>query len=145
MSDWQPLAATPAHICAGLSALSIARSAPASATEGDFRDRKDSTATSVFSTPQSTPIADYFCSHSAPPSPTTPDGEEGLHPAFRYKITSHHSPSRTSLTPSIDIGLENTVEDNWAQSVLLEAQAKSAASRSRWSVKDAIKKFEGRP
>lgn len=108
----------------------------------DFRQRKDSTASSLFSTPQETPIADYFRGHSASVHSLVKEAENTA-PTPAPKIAIHSSPSKVSLTPSITVGIEDLEGEDWAQSVLLEAQAKSGVGKSRWSVKEAIKKFEG--
>ncbi|KAF7793776.1 hypothetical protein EIP86_004897 [Pleurotus ostreatoroseus] len=111
-----------------------------SATD-DARERKDSSASSLFSTPQQTPIADYFRNHSNSSLLSVAASVSAGEASPRIALRS--SPSKVSLTPSIDLGIEDSVEEDWAQSVLLEAQAKSDAGRSRWSVREAVKKFEG--
>ncbi|KAJ3536861.1 hypothetical protein NM688_g6778 [Phlebia brevispora] len=120
----------------------LSTSASSSEAVEDVRERKDSMASSLFSTPQQTPIADYFRNRSNTSLlSVTKDAECHMSPSSP-KIALRSSPSKSSLTPSIDIGIEDSVGENWAQSVLLEAQAKSGG-KSRWSVREAIKKFEG--
>lgn len=111
-----------------------------------LRTRTDSSASSLFSTPQQTPIADYFRGHSTSmlSVATGAEADTDSLPSKYSPVALHKSHSQSSLTPSIDIGFEDSLEGNWAQSVLLEAQAKSDAGKSRWSVKDAVKIFEGR-
>ncbi|KAI0743778.1 hypothetical protein C8Q80DRAFT_1183099 [Daedaleopsis nitida] len=98
--------------------LNTVRSAPAM-TKVDppaMSTRTDSGGSSLFSTPQSTPIADYYRGRTM--SLLLPDapGEQG--PPLRAR-----SASQVSETPSIDIEVAETQQDDWTQSVLLAAQA----------------------
>ena len=79
--------------------------------------RSDSGGSSIFSTPQSTPIADYYRGRTT--SLFLPDTSGDLEvPAGRGR-----SASQVSETPSIDIPVTDTQEEDWTQSVLLAAQA----------------------
>ncbi|KAI0342030.1 RhoGAP-domain-containing protein [Trametopsis cervina] len=107
------------------------------AKESDWqgRERNDSSSgSSLFSTPQQTPIADYFRGRSKSlislvPNTDPPPAADSPQQPFARSLPAA-STSRTSLTPSIDVGIESTVEEDWAQSVIEEVQA----SKSRWRV-----------
>lgn len=70
--------------------------------------RVDSFVSSIYTTPQQTPtrvsVASLIPETSTPPSIS-------------------RSPSQLSMGPSIDIGIEETETDDWAQSVLIAAEA----------------------
>ena len=83
-----------------------------------LNSRSDSGGSSIFSTPQSTPIADYFRGRTTSLFlPDTP-GDLVLPQPQRLR-----SASQVSDTPSIDIEVMETQQDDWTQSVLLAAQA----------------------
>lgn len=110
-----------------------------SAKDADWqgRERNDSSSgSSLFSTPQQTPIADYFRGRSKSIISLLDDQDmkcpAGATKVYSAKSSPMASASQVSLTPSLDVGIEDTVEEDWAQSVINEAQASS--SRSRWSV-----------
>ncbi|KAI1796469.1 RhoGAP-domain-containing protein [Ganoderma leucocontextum] len=77
--------------------------------------RSDSGGSSLFSTPQSTPIADYYRSRTT--SLFLPDTPDELAAPLRAR-----SASQVSDTPSIDIDVAET-QDDWTRSVLLAAEA----------------------
>ena len=86
--------------------------------DGGGDERSDSGGSSIFSTPQSTPIADYFRGRTTSLFlPDTP-GDLVLPQPQRLR-----SASQVSDTPSIDIEVMETQQDDWTQSVLLAAQA----------------------
>lgn len=78
--------------------------------------RTDSGGSSLFSTPQSTPIADYYRGRTM--SLLLPDAPGEQAPPLRAR-----SASQASETPSIDIDVAETQHDDWTQSVLLAAHA----------------------
>ena len=82
--------------------------------------RSDSGGSSLFSTPQSTPIADYYRSRTT--SLFLPDTPDELAAPLRAR-----SASQVSETPSIDIDVAET-QDDWTRSVLLAAEAGGAPS-----------------
>ncbi|KAH9942294.1 RhoGAP-domain-containing protein [Epithele typhae] len=79
-----------------------------------MNSRSDSGGSSVFSTPQSTPIADFYRGRTA--SLYVPEVSTAPAAAGRAR-----SASQVSVTPSIDIKVEETPQDDWTQSVLLAA------------------------
>nr|VWO98324.1 C2H2-type domain-containing protein [Ganoderma boninense] len=82
--------------------------------------RSDSGGSSLFSTPQSTPIADYYRSRTT--SLFLPDTPDELAAPLRAR-----SASQVSETPSIDIDVAET-QDDWTRSVLLAAEAGGSPS-----------------
>ena len=102
-------------------ASSTVRSAPATVVDPLSLDvpvlsqRSDSGGSSVFSTPQSTPIADFYRGRTT--SLFVPDSGDELAPPQRAR-----SASQVSDTPSIDFDVAET-QDDWTRSVLLAAEA----------------------
>ena len=102
-------------------ASSTVRSAPATVVDPLNLDvpvlsqRSDSGGSSVFSTPQSTPIADFYRGRTT--SLFVPDSGDELAPPQRAR-----SASQVSDTPSIDFDVAET-QDDWTRSVLLAAEA----------------------
>ena len=78
--------------------------------------RSDSGGSSVFSTPQSTPIADFYRGRTT--SLFLPDTPADLAPPQANRM---RSASQVSETPSIDIEVADTQQDDWTASVLLAA------------------------
>lgn len=102
---------------------------------GSDRGRRDSFASSLFSTPQQTPIADlYRGAASRSPSPSLRAVTPDLIPSRPSSV------ARGSPVPSLNINLE---KDDWAESVL-QATSATDEPESAWRVKDAVKLFEGR-
>lgn len=107
------------------------RSAPASSTPSEPHDtqlvehlrvRADSYVPSLYTTPvgmtpQQTPIADLYQNRSKSVMSFVTDADMPIHPMS----TSHSAASQLSMTPSIDLPVEET--HDWAQSVLMAAQA----------------------
>lgn len=107
-------------------------------SDNELRERTDSSSgSSLFSTPQQTPIADFFRGRTTSIVSVAADEQ-----AVQHEDTSRSNPpiprsaSQVSLTPSIDIGIE---DDNWAESVIMQAAATSDTSDSSWSHQDAIR------
>ncbi|KAL7281302.1 hypothetical protein ACG7TL_004611 [Trametes sanguinea] len=111
-----------------LKGTDTARSAPAlvassTLTAPALDMRSDSGGSSIFSTPQSTPIADFFrgrttsifCSDTS--SDTSPSGRA-------------RSASQASETPSISVNVADTQQEDWMQSVLLAAHARGTSAAS---------------
>ncbi|RPD63926.1 RhoGAP-domain-containing protein [Lentinus tigrinus ALCF2SS1-6] len=106
--------------------LSTVRSAPAIVSPTELEApalvvRSDSGGSSLFSTPQSTPIADYYRGRTT--SLFLPDVPGELAVSLRAR-----SASQVSDTPSIDIEVAETQQDDWTQSVLLAARAGQSSS-----------------
>ena len=104
--------------------LSSVRSAPTMVSPSQLdapalEIRSDSGGSSLFSTPQSTPIADYYRGRTT--SLFLPDTPGELAPPLRAR-----SSSQVSDTPSIEIDVAETQQDDWTQSVLLAAQSSSS-------------------
>lgn len=104
------------------------------------RSRKDSSGSSLFTTPQQTPIADYFRGQS--PSLLSMHGRDDHVPARSVSTSPDMRPSplRKSDTPVISVGIEPSADDDWAESVLKEAEATSVAGEgaSSSNTKDVI-------
>ncbi|KAI0702939.1 hypothetical protein C8T65DRAFT_655154 [Cerioporus squamosus] len=83
--------------------------------------RSDSGGSSLFSTPQSTPIADYYRGRAT--SLFLPDTPGELAPPLRAR-----SASQLSDTPSIDVDVADTQQEDWTQSVLLAAEVGQSSS-----------------
>ncbi|TFK94622.1 RhoGAP-domain-containing protein [Polyporus arcularius HHB13444] len=83
--------------------------------------RSDSGGSSLFSTPQSTPIADFYRGRAT--SLFLPDTPGEVAPPLRAR-----SASQMSDTPSIDVDVADTQQDDWTQSVLLAAEAGQGSS-----------------
>ncbi|EJF65136.1 RhoGAP-domain-containing protein [Dichomitus squalens LYAD-421 SS1] len=106
---------------------STVRSAPATVVDPLKLDvpalsqRSDSGGSSVFSTPQSTPIADFYRGRTT--SLFLPDTAGELAPPQQRA----RSASQASDTPSIDVDVAE-MQDDWTRSVLLAAEASGEAS-----------------
>lgn len=94
-----------------------------------IRDRVDSAVSTVYSTPEETPITDRRLSVSK--VFLTVEDPRSISPSDLPR-----SPSRASLSPSIDIKLENVAEDDWAASVL--AAAGSTVASRRITLKEPV-------
>ncbi|GJE94907.1 RhoGAP-domain-containing protein [Phanerochaete sordida] len=113
------------------------------------RERKESSVSSgssLFSTPQQTPIADYFRGQS--PSLLSVNGRGSEAASSRSASPNiRGSPLRTSDTPVIAVPVE--ADGDWSASVLKEAETSSRSSeeseRSRtWRVKNPLNVFGSR-
>ncbi|KAI0087952.1 hypothetical protein BDY19DRAFT_994379 [Irpex rosettiformis] len=140
-----PISSSPIHLFEFAETKSQQTAHP-DVTAGDLLSVKDSdwhgrehddssSGSSLFSTPQQTPIADYFRSRSKSFISLIDDKDVKSSiespKVYSAKASPMASSSQVSLTPSLDVGIESTVEENWAQSVLNEAEATSG-SKSRW-------------
>lgn len=92
------------------------------------RDRVDSAASTVYSTPEETPVTDRLSGYNAF---LTTDDPRSISPSNFVR-----SPSQCSLSPSIDINLEDEAEDDWAASVL--AAAGSSVASRRITLKEPV-------
>ncbi len=81
--------------------------------------RSDSGGSSLFSTPQSTPIADFYRGRTT--SLLFPDAPDEPGPPLRAR-----SASQVSNTPSINIDVAEMQQEDWTQSVLLAAQGSTS-------------------
>lgn len=105
----------------GKDTVRSAASAPPMVHEGSLEApalnmRSDSGGSSVFSTPQSTPIADYYRGRTTSLFFPETSSEHSLPARAR-------SATQVSETPSLRISVAETQQDDWMQSVLLAAQA----------------------
>ncbi|KAI0674979.1 hypothetical protein C8Q78DRAFT_1075327 [Trametes maxima] len=80
--------------------------------------RSESSGSSVFSTPQSTPIADFYRGRTT--SLFFPDSSCDLSVPARARSASQAS--QLSDSPSLSVDVAETQQDDWMQSVLLAAQ-----------------------
>jgi len=98
--------------------MRTAKSAPEllSVAQSHLHIRTDSVTTSLYSTPQQTPILDQFRSHT--PLTTTLNIEENCSKGASVNVFPTN-PSQVSLSPSLNVNIETSAEDNWMQSVLL--------------------------
>lgn len=98
-----------------------------------LRERNDSSSgSSLFSTPQQTPIADYFRGQS--PSLLSIRGQdEGSLRSRSASPNMRSSPLRKSDTPVISVGIEADSEGDWSQSVLKEAEASSGGDAVKFT------------
>ncbi|KAI8993795.1 hypothetical protein BD414DRAFT_480460 [Trametes punicea] len=83
--------------------------------------RSDSGGSSIFSTPQSTPIADFYRGRTASLFFTDTSCDSSLSGRAR-------SASQASETPSLNIDVAETQQEDWMQSVLLAAEARGASA-----------------
>ncbi|KAI9067142.1 RhoGAP-domain-containing protein [Trametes sanguinea] len=105
-----------------------ARSAPALVASSTLNApaleiRSDSGGSSIFSTPQSTPIADFFRGRTT--SLLCSDTSSDTSPSGRAR-----SASQASETPSISVDVADTQQEDWMQSVLLAAHARGTSAAS---------------
>ncbi|KAH9855192.1 hypothetical protein C2E23DRAFT_724752 [Lenzites betulinus] len=99
----------------------IARSAPPTVPEASLEapsldTRSDSGGSSIFTTAQSTPIADFYRGRTTSLFFPETSGEVSLPARAR-------SATQVSETPSLRISVAETQQDDWMRSVLLAAQA----------------------
>ena len=122
-------------------ASDMSRSSNSLPLPSSARSRSDSSgSSSLFATPQQTPIADFFRGQS--PSLLSVYIKDDATPCSRSASPNlQPSPLRRSETPLINVGIEPTAADGWADSVLKEAASSSSDQESVWSVKDAVKLF----
>lgn len=85
--------------------------------------RSDSGSSSIFSTPQSTPIADFYRGRTTSLFLSETSGEHELPARAR-------SATQVSETPSLRISVADAQQDVWMQSVLLAAQAGESTKSS---------------
>ncbi|KAI0081876.1 RhoGAP-domain-containing protein, partial [Panus rudis PR-1116 ss-1] len=108
---------------------------------GDSSTKASLASSSFYSTPQQTPIADHYRSRSTSivglPITVTGDTDDLAQPPVSLSAsqptTFPKSPSQCSLTPSINITLEDSIDDDWAQSVIMAAG--SSLSNRRHSIR----------
>lgn len=81
--------------------------------------RTDSTTSSLYSTPQETPVADRF--RGRLPSVTLSTKPPLAAPEVAAPEEFPRSPSQLSLTPSITLEIGEGDDDDWARSVLIAA------------------------
>lgn len=85
--------------------------------------RKVSNASSVFSTPEQTPIADFYRNRSRSLlsfSSQADDADD--EPSYAPRMRSPSQASQISLTPSIVLDMEGDTSEDWARSVLVATQ-----------------------
>ncbi|KAL1942667.1 hypothetical protein VTO73DRAFT_4907 [Trametes versicolor] len=104
------------------------RSAPPMVHDGGLEApalnmRSDSGSSSIFSTPQSTPIADFYRGRTTSLYVPETSGEHEL-------PTRARSATQVSETPSLRISVADAQQDDWMQSVLLAAQAGGSTKSS---------------
>ncbi|OJT11616.1 hypothetical protein TRAPUB_11872 [Trametes pubescens] len=85
--------------------------------------RSDSESSSIFSTPQSTPIADFYRGRTTSLFFPETSSEHEL-------PTRARSATQVSETPSLRISVADTQQEDWMQSVLLAAQAGESTKSS---------------
>lgn len=118
--------------------------------ESTTRDRKDSSlssGSSLFSTPQQTPIADYFRGQSPSLLSVNAKADEVAPGSRSASPNVRASPLRKSDTPVIAVPVES--DGDWSASVLKEAEASSRSSKESershsWRVKGALNLFGSR-
>lgn len=95
------------------------------ANEADWqgRERKDSSGSSLFSTPQQTPIADFFRGRSASLISVLDVRDTEVRDTTSVQVLNPLAASPSIATPSISVGLDPTPAGNWTNSVLEEARA----------------------
>ncbi|CDO78167.1 hypothetical protein BN946_scf184467.g6 [Trametes cinnabarina] len=103
------------------SAMAASQPSPSTLSAPALDVRSDSGGSSIFSTPQSTPIADFYRGRTT--SVFFPDTSPDISPPERAR-----SASQASETPSISVGVAEAQQEDWMQSVLLAAHARATSA-----------------
>lgn len=84
--------------------------------------RTNSYASSIFNTPQQTPIADFYRNRSKSLLSFSSEADVPDTPSHVARVRSPSQASQTSLSPSIALEIEDDTSEDWAQSVLTATQ-----------------------